>query len=978
MSTRERLRAPDHHRSRRALLPLALALGLASIAQAADQPPADLAQFTSVDLKPFVNMAWKDDVAGDGVGGWTDQGSTDMREVVPGDKTFLGIPFTLIDPAANHGKAVLTLKSRKFNAGVVAAEIPVGAKATGIYFLHASAWTGGRMATYTVEYEDGTSIAIPIRAKEEITDWWAPQNGNACRVAFHVPNPVTDDLGMVIFGWNNPDPAKTIARLRIASDDQDGIVVLAGITLSQKPISLPDPKDIPLPDYLQSDLPTLDATQWFPVENKKDPFAETCIDQQPKLDLPAGKHGFMKTVDGRWAFADGTPCRMVGTMGNPPRTKEEAAYFARFLAKYGFTLIRMGHFVDGPSEESVVDWHRADTQHLDPGYMDRLDYFINELAKNGIYTRISTFWYRKMKAGDGIAGFDEAMEYQAGKGKRTKNGDELLNTCGITFYHPDVIKRNIDLELALMTHHNPYRDNRPYGEDPAIAQIEVTNEDGVFFYSFDHPAPPFARMLDARWTAWLTKKYGNEAGLARAWGDELGGSESLAGGNIGRYSLSSLASPSAMRRPTRLHDQMEFYAELQNGYFIQTRDALRQAGVQQPLCGSGWFGAGNAFFADIWANAKGLDYIDRHQYWAGGPGGWQILAGMTFETQCALTKPELLLKLGGERVVGMPFTISEWANVLPNQFRLEAPPLMAFYGNELGGWDAPLHFAWGDPGSFTNHLKWMWPVNEPSTLCQYPMLAQMIRAHDLKEGPDAFIRNLSDAKTLSGQPLGDVLVRLDISGPFEKLSGTQGASARSLAAVYAGAVGRTGIAFTGSQEKPDYSIDLNRYIDAEQRVIHAATGELTWDYGRGVVTASAPKMQAAVGFLPKETIPLPDCDITVDNPIASVLVTPLDDAPLATSKHLLITAVGRSRNTDMAYSRGGQRLIEIGKPPVLLEGLRGSVALHRTGACTVAALDPWGYKTVDVQPVVDGDRISIPLDGKNHAAYYEVRFEGTP
>src|SRR5262249_25574428 len=161
--------------------------------------------------------------------------------------------------------------------------------------------------------------------------------------------------------------------------------------------------------------------------------------------------------------------------------------------------------------------------------------------------------------GDGIAGFDEAMEHAAGKGKRKKGQDELLSSAGITFYHPDVIKRNIELELLLMTHRNPYRDNLAYGEDPAIAQIEVTNEDGVFFYSFDHPAPPFARMLEARWIAWLTKKYGSDAGLARAWGDELGGSESLAGGYIGRYTLSSLESASAQRRPKRLRDQMEFY-----------------------------------------------------------------------------------------------------------------------------------------------------------------------------------------------------------------------------------------------------------------------------------------------------------------------------------------------------------------------------------------------------------------------------------
>jgi len=950
--------------------------GNAGLAAAEDgtSAPAD-GGFHTLDLRPLATMGWKDDTAGDGKGGWTDQGANDMRNVVPGRQVLLGVPFDLIDAASNGGKAVITLRSTKFNAGVPDVTVPVGRTAMSIYFLHASAWSGGHMATYTVQYQDGTSVAIPIRAGQEINDWWSPQNGASCRVALHVPNGQTDDVGLLVFGWANPAPAKPIASILIHSEEADGIVVLTAITCSDKPLTLPDPKDIPTPTYLQSDLSTLDTSQWFPVEIKTDPFQPTCIDQLAHLDAPAGKHGFQKTVDGHWAFADGTPCHFCGTMANPPATKAECTYLARFLAKYGFTLVRVGHLVTGPADDSIIDWKQPDTQHFNAAYLDRLDFFIGELAKNGIYTRISTMWYRKMKKGDGIPGFDAAVAYAKHLPLSTVAGpDDLLDTCGITFYQPDVMRLNIALLTTLMRHQNPYRNNTAYGADPAIAQLEVTNEDGVFFYTLDHPAPQFAAMLDQQWVSWLTTRYGDDAHLQAAWGDELGGSESLQLHNVGRYNLSAFTGPSALSRPKRLADQVHFYADLENRYFTSARDALRAAGAQQPVCGSGWFGAGSTFFADIWANAQGLDYIDRHHYWAGGPGDWQILPGMTFNTECALKQPELLLKLGSERVMGMPFTISEWANVLPNQFRLEAPPLMAFYGNELGGWDAPMHFAWGG-GGFCEFLKWMWPVNEASTLCQYPALSQMIRQGDIKQGPDAFVRNLSDAKVLSGKPLADVLVRLDISGPFAAMSSAQGSSASALAAVYAGAVGRTGIAFTGAVEKPDASLDLNRYIDTAHGIIHAATGELTWNYGQGYVTAAAPRMQAAVGFFPNIPISLPDCTITTSNSIASVLVVPLDDAPLATSRHLLITAVGRCRNTGMAYSQGGQRLLTLGSTPTLLEGVKGTVSLKRTGTCHVVGLDTYGYKSCDVIPVIAADHIDIPMDGRNHAAYYEVTCE---
>ena len=936
--------------------------------------------FQPLDLRPIVNMDWKDDKEGDGKGGWTDQGDNDMRNVVPGVQTLLGVPFDLIDASKNNDHAVLTLKSSNFLAGPASAEIPVNAKAASIYFLHASAWTSGQMATYIVQYDDNTSEKIPIRAGQEINDWWSPQNGTSCRVALHVPNAKFDDLGLLAFGWNNPHPEKTITKIQFQSALTPGVVVLTAVTLSSKPVALPDPKDIPTPDYLRSDADTLDPTQWFPVPTTKDPFQPTCIDQLSNIDAPAGKHGFEKNVDGQWVFDDGTPSRMVCTSQNPPKSKEECVYDARLLAKYGFTMVRIGHLVSGPSEASIVDWTKPDTQHLNDKYLDILDFYINELAKNGIYTRFTTFWYRPIKAGDNVAGFAEALDYAHKHApdsiiKGVDGKEELLPTTGITFFHPDVMKMNIDFMKAFLAHRNPYRNNVAYGEDPAICQLEVTNEDGVFFYTFGGIAPPYKKILKSQYISWLKAKYGTDDKLYQAWGDDLGGTESLEDGRVGLLDIGGTGQPD---KPHRMHDQLEFYAGLEDGYFTKTRQALRESGVKQPISGSGWVGIGNTFFTDIWANAKHMDYIDRHQYWGGGPGGWQILPGQPFETDCALKKPELILKLGGERVMGLPFSISEWANTLPNQFRLEAPGLMALYGNELGGWETPIHFAWsgGYDGNdtFISLLKWMWPVDEASTLCQYPALSEMIRHADIQRGPDAFIRNLSDAKVLSGTPTQDALIRLDISGPFEAMSAHNGVNAKGLAAVYAAAVGRTGIGFTGAVEKPDTSLDLNKYIDLDKKEIRSATGELYWNYGVGYVTANAPRIQAAIGFLGQTPVSLKDCSISTNNLISSVILTPLDDKPIAESRHLLITAVGRTRNTDMAYSRGGQRLIAIGTSPVKLEGVKGTLTLNRGGSCTVTALDPFGYKTVDVQPTSTSNQTVIPMDGQNKAAYYEVKF----
>jgi hypothetical protein len=78
----------------------------------------------------------------------------------------------------------------------------------------------------------------------------------------------------------------------------------------------------------------------------------------------------------------------------------------------------------------------------------------------------------------------------------------------------------------------------------------------------------------------------------------------------------------------------------------------------------------------------------------------------------------------------------------------------------------------------------------------------------------------------------------------------------------------------------------------------------------------------------------------------------------------------------MEYSRGGQRLLVRGeKGPVLLNGVKGTVALARSGKCTVVALSPYGYKTVDVTPEARDGKTVVPMAGENKAAYYEVKFE---
>jgi len=221
---------------------ISITLGIYWALAATSAGAEDKAGFRTLDLRGIVNMGWRDEVPGDGKGGWTDQGANDMRKVRPGRREFCGIPFDLIDAATNDGKAVLTLKSRNFAAGPASRTAPVGARAVCLYFLHAAAWNRGHMATYVVHYADGTAAEVPIRANQEIENWWTPKHGKTYRAAFHVSNAECDDVGMLVYAWTNPKPAKVIKALELRSENGAGVPIIAAVTLSAKKVGLTDPK----------------------------------------------------------------------------------------------------------------------------------------------------------------------------------------------------------------------------------------------------------------------------------------------------------------------------------------------------------------------------------------------------------------------------------------------------------------------------------------------------------------------------------------------------------------------------------------------------------------------------------------------------------------------------------------------------------------------------------------------------------------
>jgi len=225
------------------------------------------ARFTPVDLRLFANVGLRHG-AHPGVPTWTDEGVNDMRNLPVGRRRFGQQEFEVIDPRENEGRSIVRLDANGLD-GWREVTIPVGGlKGRSLYFMHAlghSMKDVTQVATYDVIYEDGTERRIPIRSRREIGHWWDisdaldkhrkkhhPVARETTRVAWRGANGEWKNVGLHMFGWNNPDPDKAIRAIRCTAlcvsqlpRRSEGVihpeparpVLLAAVSVSDQPVS---------------------------------------------------------------------------------------------------------------------------------------------------------------------------------------------------------------------------------------------------------------------------------------------------------------------------------------------------------------------------------------------------------------------------------------------------------------------------------------------------------------------------------------------------------------------------------------------------------------------------------------------------------------------------------------------------------------------------------------------------------------------
>ena len=539
-------------------------------------------------------------------------------------------------------------------------------------------------------------------------------------------------------------------------------------------------------------------------------------------------------------------------------------------------------------------------------------------------------------------------------------------------FNPDFQAKYREWWTALLTTPSAATGKRLVDE-PAVASLEMQNEDSFFFWSFNPDAIPDAemRIIEKQFGDWAAKKYGSVDAAIAKWNGVRAKRDKPEEGRISFRPLWAMFN----EKTARDQDAAQFLLETQARFYAETYAFLRKTGFRGPITASNWITASPEVLGPLEKLSYTVgDFIDRHGYFdcdeKGEASEWSVRDGHTYADRSALrfdpNEPgkgrQFVNPVMDPHYDGKPSMISETTFNRPNRFRSEAPLYYAAYG-ALQHSDAIIHFAldtdhWTvKPGFFMQP----WTLASPAMMGQFPAAALIFRRGLVTTGPVLAQVNLNtgDLLHLKGTPLPQDAA-LDELRLKDVPQGTEIKPGQRIDPLlhYAG---RADVRF-GTEPSSVKMGDLSALIDHGRETVTSATRELKLDYGKGVLVIDAPFAQGASGILDSAgAVRTRDMTISSEMSLGHIIAVSLDGLPIATSGRMLLQVMSEEKafgfkTEDLAL--GIKRIVSIGRDPWLVRKLRGTVGFTRpdAGALHVTALDFNGYPAA---PAGTADKIEL-------------------
>lgn len=636
------------------------------------------------------------------------------------------------------------------------------------------------------------------------------------------------------------------------------------------------------------------------------------IDISFLLEKPAGRNGFITVKDGRLVKPDGSRMRFWGvnitdwTRGSVQiPTKEEASFWAQTLSRHGINCVRLT-FLDFFSPRGLIDPTRTDTRKLDPVTLDKLDYWISELKRNGIYTDLNLLVGRTYKEDDGLNQYNEV-----GWAKY------------VSYFDPQLIKLQKEFAQQLLTHYNPYTKSE-YRNEPAICIVELVNENTLFdawYRDALHPSEKQNQDVNFRN---LTPYHSDM--LTKLYNDYLKKTYSYQ--EVDRIRQQSGASENEMiSRPQRkqyktagkewFQSTISFYQEVEKGFFIEMRRYMKDTlQVKSLLLGSNDFLHNQSEYPMLSSN-KELDIIDGHVYWQHPSWPGKINTPMVNEPDSST-----VAKLSRTALAAMPYTVTEVNNAFPSDYDCEAIPVMAAYSS-FQDWDGVMFYTFemklspeykgyvGDAFDISHH-----PVKMPQMIAG----SLMYLRGDVKQAQQTVERNYTQEE-----------IRETMRMPMSEYSYYTPGYPTSNVFKHKVRI--------GSLEKPEEKL----FKPVKENPIESDTKELNWYTklkDKGLVTVNTPYSQALIGFVKANNKSLSNLSVHIQNDFCSITLSSLDQNPISQASKLLLITGAKVENSGQIWNETRTKITEKGNAPSLIEVVSGEITLTNLENATQVFVTP--------------------------------------
>ena len=476
----------------------------------------------------------------------------------------------------------------------------------------------------------------------------------------------------------------------------------------------------------------------------------------------------------------------------------------------------------------------------------------------------------------------------------------------------------------------------------------------------------------------------------RSWSFRQAARRGLADGETLEDGSVSLVAENEVSTTARTDDYLLFLTDRDRYYVNKLMCAIRNtAGPLVPVTGT-QMGYGGLLNLDSQA---GLDYQDNHFYvdhysfphtaWDGRD--WRIRDASSLGGGLGAFQ-----NTAAARQAGRPYTVSEFNQPWPNTHAAEIDVTLAAFG-AFQDWDSIMHFAYshgrtwdaGVPNGFNINGDW-------TKFPNFGQAAWLFRSGAIQAGREPVELPVSSALRLQA---GREKRNGNISSFLADRLGYDPATAFAHP-----------VRVRREEDVPLALPKVGRIPQAPAAAPYESdTGELTYDRDRKLFLIHAPMAAGVVGFAGPQKISAGAIDVELapsTSGFAAIVLTSLDQQPLANSARLLLSTPGYTlRSQPGADPPRPQALVNYpgtvdwwtlepdsppkpsgdlngGIRPVWMQRVESYVTLRTSASkLTVYPLDGNGARMTplaDVEPLDNGFRIHFQADGQSLSPWYEL------